>query len=147
MNAHERRVEFRRTGILPTTKRPKKHARVPKEQWGHDHISTFAYVMSRFYNDGGVLVREHMRVGSHHPGLQHRGSTKDHPTQLRGGALLSKHDDYDCLDDIVAAGYIKYVGTGINPGKVFDPSPEAIAWQVRIAEAEAKHQKWSEVYP
>lgn len=123
------------------------HKNVPPELWGRDHVSTFAYAMSRIFGNGGKIERTKMRVGPHHPGLEHvpTAMRMEHPTRLADGSVRYGHDDYDCIDDLVAAGLFKYVGTGMNPGVVSDPSPEALDWAQRIAAVEAAGGRWSAV--
>lgn len=121
---------------------------VPIEKWGRDHVSTFAYLMTCITSKGGVIVKERMRCGPQHPGLRHRGSTGETPcTRLKGKEELpgDVHDDWDILDDLVAAGLFKHVGTGMMAGKVYDPSPRAIAWAKQIWAAEALGGNWSRI--
>lgn len=95
---------------------------VSVDQFGRDHWSLFAYVECRVVDDGGIPNNLHMRCDpARHPGLA--GSYNGHrltpdrkyPTRLAGGALLNDHDDWDCADDLEAAGLIQIKGTGIHP--------------------------------
>lgn len=89
---------------------------VPIGEFGKDHWSTFGYLESRCVDCGGVVAIEKMRCDAdRHPGLAHMGCDKKYPTILRGGRELSDHDDWDCVDDLEAAGLLVQVGTGVNP--------------------------------
>jgi len=87
------------------------------EKFGKDHWSTFAYAECRIVDNKGVPKKEHMRCDiDRHPGHAHRGSGQQkYPTMLKGGVKLHDHDDWDCIDDLEAAGFIETLGTGINP--------------------------------
>jgi len=78
---------------------------VPPDWWGKDHWTTLAYA---FRNAGKPLDHQHLRTA--HP---------RYPTRLRDGAILSDHDDYDCLDDLEAAGVLVTSGTRVNPYALF----------------------------
>lgn len=81
--------------------------------WGKDHWTTLGYLETRCVDHGGRLLRDHMRTDTRrHPLLvgdtQRRvdfGPEK-YPTRLFGGAALPDHDDWDCLEDLEAAGLI-----------------------------------------
>lgn len=125
---------------------------IPPKDWGRDHISTFAYAMACVHTNRGRVERPRMRVGSHRPGLRHLpadayGGEGEYPTRLRDGREVYGHDDYDCLDDIAAAGYFKVHNTGVNPGVVTDVSEKAYEWHKRIVAAETAGKKWSETWP
>lgn len=101
----------------------------PVEQFGKDHWSTLAYVESCCVDgkDGiGALDRRRMRCNaSRHPLLDANGLPWNdvHSTRLSGffdfadrndtakagsaGVMLIGHDDWDCLDDLEAAGYVE----------------------------------------
>ncbi len=104
---------------------------VPIEKFGKDHWSTLAYVGCRVVDNEGTLERDHMRCNSdRHPGLANRANLSsawdpNHGTRLNGyfdaegdrktKLIMSDHDDWDCLDDLEAAGLIRIGGSGINP--------------------------------
>lgn len=90
---------------------------IPMERFGKDHWSTFAYVETRAVDHKGTIEHDHMRCDAdRHPllalagrrtavvGFGPTGTTK-YPTRVRGGEVAD-HDDYDCLDDLVAAGLL-----------------------------------------
>lgn len=95
--------------------------RIPPEMWGKDHFSTLIYIESRIVDQDGQPVAEHMRTK---PGGIRRGKVrgnastmppKDYPTVLQAGVKLYGHDDWDCVDDLEAAGYVDSHGTGLLP--------------------------------
>lgn len=84
---------------------------VPVERWGKDHWSTMAYLFTRCMDHAGVIDNRHMRT---HPRV-HRGLVgitlgkiqdgSAWPTRLRDGEA-ERHDDWSCLEDMVAAGVL-----------------------------------------
>lgn len=105
---------------------------VPREKWGKDHWSTFAYLETRCVDYKGELDRQHLRIDPDlHPGLAHRGSMgKKYPTRLKDGEEVQNHDDMSCLDDIEQQGLIIAIGTGMHLYSITDKGSE-IARQLR----------------
>lgn len=109
---------------------------VPMALFGADHWSTFAYVETRTVDHRGQLAHDHMRChAARHPmmlGAKHAvsGVSADasrYPTKVKasatpdddgfyGDADLPDHDDYDCLDDLVAAGLLEVRMPAVGPG-------------------------------
>lgn len=93
---------------------------IAPERFGKDHYSTLLYVETCAVDCGGKLDHDRMRCDlSRHPVLAAAGRTaavfgkpdgRAYPTQLRPvdgqPAVVAGHDDYDCLDDLVAAGWL-----------------------------------------
>ena len=103
------------------------------EKFGKDHWSTLAYIETRCVNHKGIPNREHMRCDlDRHPGLVNLASngTKKYPTLLKGGEELPDHDDWDCVDDLIAVGFLEWGGTGINP--VFKMTPDGLDVAARL---------------
>ncbi len=99
---------------------------VPISYWGRDHWATFAYIEIRRIDYRGVPDLDHMRVDTNrHPQFANRasfspgggpvedGSIKG--TFLKSGSQLADHDDWDCVDDLIAEDLLEWVGTGMNP--------------------------------
>lgn len=88
---------------------------IPVERWGKDHWSTLAYVETRIvgYLATSIGVPRCVEVWPR----RWRGSTSPSwSTRLRD-ALLYGHTDYDCLADMVTAGFLTppvraHYGTG-----------------------------------
>lgn len=86
---------------------------VEPSRFGADHWSTFGYVETRTVDHRGTLEHAHMRChGARHPVMLNAkvcGSfdARDFPTQLADEQTLPDHDDYDCLDDLIAAGLLE----------------------------------------
>lgn len=93
---------------------------ISPERFGRDHYSTLLYVECRAVDHGGRLDHDRMRCDlSRHPVMAGAGRVaaalgkpdgRAYPTVLRAGggaaAELANHDDYDCLDDLAAAGWL-----------------------------------------
>lgn len=119
---------------------------VPMSRWGKDHWSTFAYVETRIVDHRGRLDHDHMRTHARrHPmmiaakrrvSLGSRDGSR-YPTRLKRAlplgqvtgepqpVLLPDHDDYDCIDDAIAAGLLtvtmpRVADTGRYAGRFVD---------------------------
>lgn len=100
--------------------------RVGMTRWGADHWSTLGYLETRIVDHRGMINHDHMRChGDRHPfmlvakrrsGLLGGGDGRAYPTRLRNGETAERHDDYDCIDDMIAAGLV---------GVVMPPAPDA----------------------
>ena len=95
---------------------------VPPELWGRDHLSTLLYVESCAVDANHKPNHAKMRTWSGRPRRGHGKDLppeviggKDYPTRLANGVELYEHDDWDCVDDMVAAGLIEWEGTGTHP--------------------------------
>lgn len=113
--------------------------RVPPERWGKDHMSTLVYIESRNVDGDGQPIMDQMRTAKGRP---RRGKSGRHgtsvpmgeaPTLLADGAKLHGHDDWDCVDDMVAVGLIDWQGTGTYPVLRLTPT----GW--RLASAARQH--------
>lgn len=84
---------------------------IPMDQWGKDHWATFAYLETRIVDHGGMVDNARMRCHArlHRPFAEDRGfgimDGSQHATRLKEGKQLD-HDDWSCLEDMVAAGLI-----------------------------------------
>lgn len=91
---------------------------IPIEKFGKTHWSLFAYVETRAVDYKGVLDRRHLSIDSfRHPLVAHLPWSRpdEYPTRLKDGELAHDHDEWDCLEDLTAAGLIAREGTGIHP--------------------------------
>jgi len=94
----------------------RKQKPIAMSQWGKDHWSTLAYIECRCVDHGGVPDRRHMRANPElHPQFAHIAWEDDIPTRRKGGKLKHNHDDWSCVDDMVAEGLVRWLGTGMNP--------------------------------
>lgn len=93
------------------------------------------YVEVRCVDNKGRLDRRHMRCNQdRHPGLLHDHTLpgdKKYPTILKLGVKVKAHDDWDCLDDLEAAGLLKIHGTGIQPWVALTPKGWLVASKLR----------------
>lgn len=95
---------------------------IPISRWGKDHWSTFAFVAhwcveygARGFDISSRRHRRQMRVDAElHPHLAHIDGECP-ATRLAGGEEVSEHDDYTCIDDMEAAGLVRWEGTGFHP--------------------------------
>lgn len=93
-----------------------KYGTVEMKDWGKDHWSTFAYVECRCVDHKGKLNFKHIRCNAgFHPELPPEkiyalGEWHDkHSTKLKGDEQIRGHDDWDCMEDLQAAGFIRIV--------------------------------------
>jgi len=94
-------------------------ARISPERWGRDHWQVFTYLGHCFHKSDGVPDRDKMRCKPGNPLIGFRvvriQGDREYPTKLVDGGFLWGHDDYDCADDLIAAGLMTSLGTGANP--------------------------------
>lgn len=111
---------------------------VPMDQFGRDHWSTLAYLETVAVDHGGRIAFQRMRCDrTRHPHYAHMPLELEggrYPTRLKGGVERDDHDDWDCLDDLEAAGLVLSIGTGAQP--IVKMTPEGL----RIAAALRKHR-------
>lgn len=98
---------------------------IPVERWAKDHWTTFAYLETRAVDHGGKIRNANMRcntrlhrhlVSTEFGNLIQDGSM--YPTRLKDGELQN-HDDWSCLEDMVAAGLIRSWFWVARHGKMF----------------------------
>jgi len=87
-------------------------AYIAMERWGKDHWSLLAYVETRAVDHQGILNGDHMRTNLRlHREMQgdvqyRRGmGSSEHSTRLKS-EYIDNHDDWSCLEDLIAAGLI-----------------------------------------
>ena len=150
------------------------HDPVPIERFGKDHWATFAYVDTAATDHHGVLDHDRMRCSSRvHPMLLpaktrirllgNMADAADHPSIVKGEpdgnghygrAEIAEHDDYSCLDDLVAAGLLSVTMPTTNDdglyidrlGQVirFDGEPFCAGFLTGMGEQQlAAHAVWS----
>jgi hypothetical protein len=83
---------------------------IPVERWAKDHWSTLAYVGTLA---DGVPDHERMRCDPDvHPRRANSANRmargQKYPTRLKDGEVVN-HDDWSCLEDAEAAGFVKLV--------------------------------------
>lgn len=110
---------------------------VPVEKFGRDHWSTLMYIETRAVDFRGIVDLEKMRTDpERHPEYMTAlkvmaSSGKKYPTRLAGGVDLPNHDDWDCVDDMEAAGFLVSIGTGTRPAYKLTDSGWAVASRLR----------------
>jgi hypothetical protein len=102
--AIERQPDGSAEYVLPIT---------PVALWGRDHWTTLLYIESRCVDNAGLLDNQHMRTNARvHRKLlgdaQIRAGMggEDHPTKLRNGDQIARHDDWSCIEEMVAHGLV-----------------------------------------
>jgi len=96
---------------------------IPIEKWGRDHWTTLLYIEHCCVDSGGEPNFDKLRCDTdRHPFYagryaRHVGTAglKKYPTRLKGGEEREDHDDWDCIEDMVHAGVVLWVGTGAFP--------------------------------
>ena len=117
---------------------------VPVERFGRDHISTLLYIESRYVDHAGKLLNDNLRCNqSRHPFHAHAiddGSdgvwNPKYGTRLVDGTVLAEHDDWDCIDDLVAASLIERHGSAMYPVFRLTDSGHAMVARLRKERAE-----------
>lgn len=117
---------------------------IPIEHFGQDHWSTFAYVETCVVDHGGLVTKERMRcIDQRHPFFAHRGGDASrYPTRLKGERVQTNHDDWDCIDDLEAAGLLENKGTGATPVFCLTVYGEEVAGRLRVHKGRGGN--WSE---
>ncbi len=110
------------------------------EVFGKDHWSTFGYLETRIVDHRGEPNRNHMRChADRHPLMVGgAGDASGYPTVLRGGATLAHHDDWDCADDLIAAGLLVNLGSAIHPQYALTMRGRVVASELRDHKAARK---------
>lgn len=92
-----------------------KYGTVEMELWSKDHWSMFAYVECRCVDYKGVLNCKHIRcneayhtICSEKTYVQGKWHDK-HSTRIKGDEQIRGHDDWDCIEDLQTAGFIRIV--------------------------------------
>lgn len=88
-------------------------AYIPMDHWGKDHWTTLAYFETLTVDHGGMISNARMRCN---PRLHRKfawmtpfsphTAKGEYPTRLKGGVNQPAHDDWSCLEDMIAAGLV-----------------------------------------
>lgn len=100
---------------------------VPVAKWGRDHWTTLLYAESRCVDYKGKIDNAHMRTNARvhrkmlgEPQMRMAMSSEDYPTRLRNGDTVDRHDDWSCLEEMVAHGLLTVVSeSDKRPGQPF----------------------------
>jgi hypothetical protein len=109
--------------------------------WGKDHWSMLAYCEIRAVDFGGELKLDRIRINAFKRPFSNGASSalmkdqhKNYPygTRMRDGSVPDpQHDDLDVLADLEKAGFIKCVGTDINPVIQMTPKGQKVVALLR----------------
>ena len=88
-------------------------AYIPMDRWGQDHWSTLAYFETLTVDRKGLINNSRMRCNARlhrqfawmSPFSPHT-ARGEYPTRLKDGIEQSNHDDWSCLEDLIAAGLV-----------------------------------------
>lgn len=126
---------------------------IAPERWGKDHWSTLAYIETRLVDHGPYTVgidprmktnRRHLRIFADARAFAYTGARSyfnnrgqpamrpEHATTLRDGTQVPGHDDWMCLQDLLAAGLLKVWGNEIQPGRKVRLSPLGLDVAARL---------------
>lgn len=79
---------------------------ISMDRWGHDHWSVLGYIETCIVDNYGIIKNQRMRCNTRlHREFAHSVDGAMHPTRLREG-VVENHDDWSCLEDMVAAGLV-----------------------------------------
>lgn len=102
-----------RENLLKQPKKKGKIENVPTSLFGKDHWSLLAYVETVVV-EGEVIKHERLRCNeAYHPMMKRDrfgtqgGWQMAWGTRIVDGKVLPQHDDWDCLEDLAAAGYLQ----------------------------------------
>lgn len=114
---------------------PKGDPIVPLAEWGKDHWSTLAYIETRAVDFKGIPNNQHMRCDADlHPQFAHARraglSNTKYPTRTKSGEV-EDHDDWSCLDDAEAVGYVENIGTGLHRVYSITPAGQQVCEALR----------------
>ena len=111
---------------------------VAPARFGRDHHSTLLYIESRCVDHRGTVDFRNLRTNRvRHPGryADMAWDTK-YGTRLADGTVLPEHDDHDCIDDMIACGWIENRGTAVNPVYILTDLGWGAAGRLRREHAE-----------
>ena len=86
---------------------------IPMDRWGQDHWSTLAYFETLAVDRKGLIDNSRMRCNARlhrqfafmSPFSPHTAQG-EYPTRLKDGVKQSGHDDWSCLENMIAAGLV-----------------------------------------
>ena len=102
-------------------------------KFGKDHWSTLAYVETCNVDNKGVMDRRRMRCNpDKHPLLAHTPQwSSSYSTILRDGVLEDGHDDWDCINDLEAAGLVEPISL-VNAIVLLTEKGKLVSAQLRV---------------
>jgi hypothetical protein len=113
---------------------------IPIEKFGRDHWTTLLYIETCIVDGGGHVQRERMRCDPDiHPTAAHSraflvpGPTP--PTRLKDGSEIKGHDDWSCVDDLIAADLLAADGEGLTARFSLTPKGKAFGFFLRLHRA------------
>jgi hypothetical protein len=113
---------------------------IPRERWGKEHERLLLYIETVCVDAQGKPDGRRM---SHNPDrTPPHGNPCDwddkYSTRLKDGTQVKGHDDWACVEDFIAAGLLKWEGTGTHPVFVLTDLGWNVAWRLRRQRAEPR---------
>lgn len=106
---------------------------IPIDKFGKDHWSTFMYIETCCVDFKGRVEPARMRSDGGR-----------YPTHIKG-AEITGHSDWDCADDLEAAGLLENLGTGVN--RVFKLTPAGWEMASKLRQHRANGRNCAEFNP
>lgn len=120
---------------------------VPLKDWGSDHWTTFAYLVTCVTGRDGEIENVKMRCNPrlHREFAHHMSYGGEYPTKTKRGDV-AKHDDWSCLEDMACMGLIKAYfrikkATAIFGGSAAKVELTDYGWRMARAIAEYRQTK------
>lgn len=119
---------------------------IPPEFFGKDHYSTLAYIECRCVDHDGKIALEKMRCNARrhrslfghkkkapHLSKMRMGWNPKHGSIMKNGAVpFGEHDDWDCVEDMIACGWIEVEKWGV--GSYVNDNPFSSGITLRLTE-------------
>jgi hypothetical protein len=111
----------------------------PPEKFGRDHHALILYLETVAVDRRGYPDVRHVRTNPHRHRERVSGAIQrdvhwdpKYTTKLRGGEPAEDgHDDWDAIEDLIAAGLLEWRGTGFAPRFVLTDKGWELAHQLR----------------
>ncbi len=123
--------------------------RISLAEFGRDHWSTLAYLENIMVEYGECQVdldprmrtnRKHYRLLAERKHLARHVGTKwrlaqamrpEHGSRISGGRVVTNHDDWDCVEDLIAAGLLMAKSPHNRPTLYLTPLGDRVAAALR----------------
>lgn len=110
---------------------------ITPDLFGRDHLSTLLYLEARAVDHSGRPNMANLKCNANrHPFPANGKWDPKYNTKLADGTAVDGHDDWDCIEDMVAAGWLRWEGTGASPVFVLTDAGWAKAHELRRGRAE-----------
>lgn len=115
---------------------------IPRESWGKSHERVLLYIETICVDHAGRP--DGRRLTRNPEWTPPRGNPCDwddkYSTRLKDGTAVTGHDDWACVEDFIAAGLLRWEGTGTHPVFVLTDLGWDVAGHLRRQLAERKRE-------